>query len=120
LCRGESKEKIQKIKKCLSCDVSFKPSTNDKRCTDCAKTHKAKEKRESKCIYKRRVRIATPSWEDKNAIKEFYKNCPDGFHVDHIIPLRGKNVTGLHTLSNLQYLPKEENMRKSNTYSIGE
>lgn len=117
----EVKVKIYANKECLSCSVSFKPlSSVAKRCADCAKTHKAKEKRESKCIYKRRVRIATPSWEDKNAIKEFYKNCPDGFHVDHIIPLRGKNVTGLHTLSNLQYLPKEENMRKSNTYSLGE
>lgn len=116
----EAKVRIQKIKKCLSCNVSFKPPTNDKRCAGCAKIHKAKEKRESKCIYKRRVRVATPSWEDKNAIKEFYKNCPDGFHVDHIIPLRGKNVTGLHTLSNLQYLSKEENMRKSNIYNLDE
>lgn len=119
--KKEAKVRLYKNKKCSSCSVSFKPlSSVAKRCADCAKIHKAKQKRESKCIYKRRVRIATPLWEDKNAIKEFYKNCPDGFHVDHIIPLRGKNVTGLHTLSNLQYLPKEENMRKSNIYSLGE
>lgn len=59
---------------------------------------------------------ATPKWADLNAIMEFYKNCPDGYHVDHIIPLQGKNVCGLHVLENLQYLPASENMSKGNKY----
>ena len=55
-------------------------------------------------------------YDDKEEIAEFYRNCPEGYHVDHIIPLNGKNVSGLHTIINLQYLPATENLRKSNKF----
>ncbi len=72
-----------------------------------------------KSATERAVRLQRmPAWADKQAIKNFYLNCPEGYHVDHIIPLRGKLVSGFHVLENLQYLPAKENMSKGNTYSI--
>jgi len=57
---------------------------------------------------------AMPKWADKNAIRLVYANRPDGYHVDHIVPLIGKNVCGLHIAENLQYLSARDNLRKSN------
>ena len=37
-------------------------------------------------------------------------------HVDHIIPIQGKRVSGLHVESNLRVITKEENLRKGNRF----
>jgi len=62
------------------------------------------------------VKKRCPPWADREAIAEFYWNCPDGYEVDHIIPLKGiidgRKVSGLHVIHNLQYLPIAENRRK--------
>jgi 5-methylcytosine-specific restriction endonuclease McrA len=60
----------------------------------------------------------TPKWADLMKIKEIYKNCPEGMTVDHIIPLRGENISGLHVENNLQYLTRSENSRKGNSFDL--
>ncbi len=68
----------------------------------------------------------TPRWlteQDFVDIKKFYLLADElsrayGFpwHVDHIAPLNGRTVSGLHVVSNLQVIPGSENSRKGNRY----
>lgn len=41
------------------------------------------------------------------------------WHIDHIIPLRGQTVSGLHVWNNLQVIPKILNLEKGNTFLGG-
>lgn len=60
---------------------------------------------------------ATPKWANLDKIYEIYLKCPQGYEVDHVIPLKNDIVCGLHVEANLQYLPREKNRQKSNTFS---
>ena len=64
----------------------------------------------------------TPPWltdEDKRQMTELYRKARElGMHVDHIIPLQGKKVSGLHVPSNLQLLTPTENQRKRDKFEV--
>lgn len=75
---------------------------------------------------KRRSRklCATPAWADPKAITAVYRlaaklsECTGVKHVvDHIVPLQGRNVCGLHVATNLQVIPEKDNLRKFNKHS---
>jgi hypothetical protein len=72
--------------------------------------------------YQRRqlqVALATPKWVNIEEISNIYALRPEGYQVDHIIPINGKNVCGLHVPWNLQYLEPYKNSRKSNKTKWG-
>ena len=63
-----------------------------------------------------RIATQTPKWASVSDIYLFREKCPPGHHVDHIIPLAGKLVSGLHVVWNLQYIPAKENLSKGNKH----
>lgn len=75
------------------------------------------------------IRRATPSWvssEQWDEMNEFYarsRECRmltgDLYHVDHIVPIKGKNVCGLNVPWNLQILPQDINGSKGTKYEGG-
>lgn len=66
---------------------------------------------------KRRTKI--PPWV---SITDFVPICREAvakgpeFQLDHVIPLKGKLVSGLHVPANIRVVPKEVNWAKSNKY----
>jgi hypothetical protein len=84
---------------------------------------KESKKKIRSMLYRRWLRKATPKWADKAAIRKVYEEArvltraTRLLHtVDHIIPLRGETVCGLHVHNNLRAVLHEDNVRKGNSY----
>lgn len=108
--------------RCILCENTTK-SHRQKYCSSkCAGIHLGKQRRtwsteeERKALkrhyfmsYYTKKKNQTPLDADLDLIKDIYLNCPDGYEVDHIIPI---NKGGLHHQDNLQYLTVSENRSK--------
>lgn len=75
----------------------------------------------------RRTRLAqaTPPWVDMKEMKRVYMDCAHitaatgvEHHVDHIVPIKGRIVCGLHVPWNLRVLPAKLNRQKSNKHEL--
>jgi hypothetical protein len=77
-------------------------------------------------VRKRRHREATPRWltpSERLQMRELYVQARkmteltrERYVVDHIVPLRGESVCGLHVPWNLRVITQEENLKKSNKH----
>lgn len=82
-----------------------------------------RDRRLTSATYRAAKLKATPYWSDADEIALIYKQAGSlqklldrPLHVDHIIPLRGKLVSGLHVPDNLQITDADYNIRKSNSF----
>jgi len=84
-----------------------------------------RDRKNAKEAHRRAYKLqASPEWmteEGKDDIKSMYNLakkfealCGIKYHVDHIVPLKGENICGLHVPWNLQLLPASTNIKKSN------
>jgi 5-methylcytosine-specific restriction endonuclease McrA len=77
-------------------------------------------------VRKRRHREATPKWltpAERLQMRDLYLQARklteltrERYVVDHIVPLRGEEVCGLHVPWNLRVITQEENLKKSNKH----
>lgn len=67
-----------------------------------------------RAFHKKAVRV--PKWVNQEEIFLIYRNKPKDFNIDHIIPLNGKIVSGLHVPWNLQALSERDNFLKKNQF----
>lgn len=84
------------------------------------KATRAKKQAERECLKRNATFIANRELHDL-VMGEVYlisnlrtKETGVKHHVDHIIPLKGKNVCGFHSWNNVRVIPAVENIRKSN------
>jgi 5-methylcytosine-specific restriction endonuclease McrA len=80
--------------------------------------------RELVSLRRRRFRLATPRWlspEQKMEIRLKYRLAIEltrktgvRYAVDHIVPLQGETVCGMHVPWNLEVITQEENLKKFN------
>lgn len=80
--------------------------------------------RAQNAAYRARKTHAMPKWltdSQRKEIEAFYeisKWYDEPMHVDHIVPLQGKDVCGLHVPWNLRVIPAQENRIKHNSIGI--
>jgi len=68
-------------------------------------------------MYRTQKRISSLQHFYREEILKIYEEARhSGLSVDHIVPLRGKLVCGLHVPWNLQIMPLIENIKKGNKY----
>jgi hypothetical protein len=117
--KGHASPRFVSDGRCIACYREKKKKWKSKNTAKVAANRRARELRKVK---------ATPLWltpEHRSQIEALYLHAQVWtevtgvpYHVDHIIPLKGKNVCGLHVPWNLRVITGEANMRKSNKVEV--
>lgn len=101
----------------------WRARNKDKRAAVCKSWNERNQDKRAEAVARRRAKIFTPAWANKQAISGFYSEAKKieaetgvKHHVDHIVPLNSPIVCGLHVESNLQIIPASENVLKRNLH----
>lgn len=73
---------------------------------------------------KRTIKQQTPAWANFSEMRKIYNSCIEmnklagyaKYHVDHVVPLKGLSVTGLHVEHNLRIIEAIENLKKGSKH----
>ena len=117
---------MYELRACKKCEKilalkDFRPNASKSdgingQCKHCQSASTALTQPKRQAVYKAVGLQRIMPWTDMEKISAFYAKCPEGYHVDHIVPLQGVIVSGLHVLDNLQYLTAIENIKKKNKF----
>jgi hypothetical protein len=84
-----------------------------------------RDHRTRSAVRNERVRRATPAWADRPAIRRIYAEARSvtartgiAHHVDHVVPIDGITVCGLHVAGNLRVIPASVNVRRSRVWTV--
>lgn len=137
---GHIAERYKKTRYCCECarianakyrqTAAQKKWRADRREQDAARKRKEYRKNRQAIIAKNNARVkrnkkAQPPWANKKQLDRIYmlakwadKFTDEPLEIDHIIPLNGEVISGLHTPENLQILPRSQNRAKSNNWPV--
>lgn len=104
---------IKNIDKHRAYNRKYYKNNIGKRASDCAKRFASKRNRTPKWLTKEDLKQIALIYKEAHRLT---KETGIKHHVDHIIPLQGKTVSGLHVPSNLQILTAHDNVKKSNKW----
>jgi hypothetical protein len=131
-------ENKEKRKEQMRINYNSKKAEYAERASAYQQAHKEEHNKRNRSYHKRKPGIRRASVARRNAaklqrtpkaltkaqlreIRDIYEMAAElswlsegGLHVDHIMPLRGKNSSGLHVPWNLQIIPAKANLRKGN------
>ena len=117
---------MYELRACKKCEKilslkDFRPNASKSdgingQCKNCQSSSTALTQPKRQAVYKAAGLQRIMPWTDMEKISAFYAKCPEGYHVDHIVPLQGEKVSGLHVIDNLQYLTASDNIKKKNKF----
>lgn len=106
---------------CKTCAAAIRRSKNVAPALRTRPTVKSKAYESFRTVWNNCKKIRrVPGWADQEAIHAIYVERAErgsGFDVDHVIPLRGSDVCGLHVHYNLQIISHIENLKKGRTHN---